>query len=146
MRLKLRALWKRSSVMTFSVVFSIHHNLARQGCLLCVMHEPRCCSWVAFSFSPVACNNSFCLLWVVFVSCGGSGLVCGCLRLELSQTSSTKLSDTFPIFSLVILSLVGGACSWTTSLLPVHCCILCCVWLSFPLYRAGVILKWCWPL
>ena len=46
----------------------VHQNLALQGCLLCVLSVPFCCSWATFTFSPVIYN-------VTLFACCGKGVV-----------------------------------------------------------------------
>lgn len=71
--------------MPCSAVSLVPQNLALQGFLLCVLHEPCHCVLAAFSFGPVVFGGTLCLLWAVFDPYGVSGPIWGCHGLELIQ-------------------------------------------------------------
>lgn len=107
------------------------------------------CGGAAFALSPVVCSGSLHLLWPSPSPCVVSGLVWGCLELDLKPTrhlSELQQHQTAGCFPCVVpwkLSLVGGA-----TLTPDVCPSLLVgphqsrVLLPSPLLGAGVTLEW----
>jgi len=126
--MKVEALWKRGPIVPCSAMSPVYQNLVLQGYLLRVLHEPYCCGWANFVFSPVIHNGSLCLFWAGFAPCVVSSLVWCCLGLELSQTrclpkmQKHQTAGCFPcVISWKAFFLVSRVCSQTKCLSPAHC-------------------------